>query len=111
MANEVPAITINIKTAPHEQLDELLGGDNSGHFHLTEEEYNLMLRLVEKLREEDETEEDFYKLSEDEYNKLMSILSILYPDEDTDAEDALNALIDARIQHALSNIDCGEVNP
>lgn len=112
MANEVTAVTINIKTAPHEQLDELMGGDDSGHFHMTEEEYNLMLRLVEKLREEDESEEEYYKLPQSEYDKLTSLFSLLYPDEDTDAEDALVALIDARVnERVVDIINGGEVNP
>ena len=112
MANEVTAVTINVKTAPHEQLDELMGGDDSGHFHMTEEEYNLMLRLVEKLREEDESEEEYYKLPQSEYDKLTSLLSLLYPDEDTDAEDALAALIDARVnERVVDIINGGEVNP
>lgn len=112
MANEVTAVTINIKTAPHEQLDELMGGDDSGHFHMTEEEYNLMLRLVEKLREEDESEEEYYKLPQNEYDKLTSLFSLLYPDEDTDAEDALAALIDARInERVVDIIDGGKVVP
>ena len=110
--NDNTAITINIKTAPHEQLDELMGGDDSGHFHLTEDEYNLMLRLVEQLRDEDETEQEFHKLSDDEYTKLTDMFSLLYPDEDedTDFEQALNAIIDARVaQYVAEIIDGGKV--
>ena len=110
--NDNTAITINIKTAPHEQLDELLGGDDSGHFHLTEDEYNLMLRLVEQLQDEDETEQEFHKLNDDEYTKLSDMFSIFYPDDDEDAdfEQALNAIIDARVaQYVAEIIDGGKV--
>ena len=110
--NDNTALAINIKTAPHEQLDELLGGDDSGHFHLTEDEYNLMLRLVEQLRDEDETEQEFHKLNDDEYTKLSDMFSIFYPDDDEDAdfEQALNAIIDARVaQYVAEIIDGGKI--
>ena len=110
--NDNTALAINIKTAPHEQLDELMGGDDSGHFHLTEDEYNLMLRLVEQLRDEDETEQEFHKLNDDEYTKLTDMFSLLYSDEDedTDFEQALNAIIDARVaQYVAEIIDGGKV--
>ena len=110
--NDNTALAINIKTAPHEQLDELLGGDDSGHFHLTEDEYNLMLRLVEQLQDEDETEQEFHKLNDDEYTKLSDMFSIFYPDDDEDAdfEQALNAIIDARVaQYVAEIIDGGKV--
>lgn len=112
MANEATAVTINIKTAPHEELDELMGGDASGHYHLTEEEYNLMFRLVEQLRDEDESEEEYYKLTQTEYDKLTSLFSLFYPDEDTDAEDALAALVDTRVnERVVDIINGGEINP
>ncbi len=101
MEDEITALTINMKTAGHEQLDELMGGDASGHYHLTEEEYNLILDLVDKHREEAESDEDFYKLSQSEYDKLTALFGIFYPDEDTDAQDALEAIINARVQAVL----------
>lgn len=122
MAEGHSAITINIKTAPHEQLDGLMGGNDDGHYHLTGEEYNLMLDLIEDRRDEEESDEDFYKLSQTEYDKLLGIIDAFYPDEDSDEpvipsgidSEALNKLIDerveARIQEYIKHIDCGEIN-
>lgn len=115
MAEEIQAVTINIKSAAHEQLDELMGGDASGHYHLTEEEYNLMLELLEGEREEEESDEEFYKLSQGEYDKLMSIIDAAFPDDESDEpvfidSETLNKLIDERIQEYIKHIDCGEVS-
>lgn len=103
MSDKTKTITINVRTAGHEHVEELMGGDASGHYHMTEEEYNLMLRLVEKLRDEDETGEDFYKLPESEYDKLHGLFRIFYPDDDTDAEDALETLINSQAHIDIIN--------
>lgn len=115
MAEEFQAVTITIKTAAHEQLDGLMGGDDSGHYHLTEEEYNLMLEFLGKEREEEESDEEFYKLSQSEYDKLMSIIDAVFPNDESEEpvfidSEALNSLIDARIQEYIKHIDGGEVN-
>ena len=105
MADEFNAVTIKIKSAGHEDLDGLMGGDDDGHYHLTEEEYNLMTEVLDNRREENDAEEDFYKLSETEYDKTTTLLDMFFPDDDTDAEDALAALIAKHIK----TIDSGTV--
>lgn len=105
MANEPNAVTINIKTAGHEELDGLIGGDADGHYHLTEEEYNLMLEVLDNRREEDVSEEVYYKLSETEYDKVTTLLAMFFPDDDTAPEEALAALI---VKH-IKTLDSGEV--
>ena len=113
MAEECRAITICIKSAGHEELDDIKGGDDNGYYHLTDEEYNLMQGILEGYRDELAEEDTFHKLRDDEYTKLTDMFSLLYPDdEDTDFEKALNALIDARIQQYVAGIiDGGKINP
>ena len=111
MAEEYKAVTICIKTAPHEELDGIKGGDASGHYHLTEDEYDLMQGVLGEYRDELAEEDTFHKLRDAEYNRLTEILDLLYPDEDTDAEDVLAALIDARVnERVVDIINGGEVN-
>ena len=35
-------------TSDHEQLTNLLGGDSTGHYHLTKSEYEAVLKLIEE---------------------------------------------------------------
>ena len=108
MPDEVKAVTINIKTAGHEQLDELIGGDDTGHYHLDAEEYSLMTELLEDYKDELDDGEDFYKLRASEHERLLEILDILCPDEEDDPEEVLAEIINARItEHDI--IDGGEV--
>ena len=105
MAEEVKAVTVNIKTAGHEQLDELIGGDEEGHFHLSKEEYTLLLDVLGDYEDELDSDEALYKLRESEYGRLTEILDLLYPDEDADPEDILIGIIDDN----TDILDCGIV--
>lgn len=108
---EYKAVTICIKTAPHDELDGIKGGDASGNYHLTKDEYELMQGVLDGYREEVAVEDNFHKLQDAEYNKLIEILDLLCPNENTDVETALNALIDARVNKHADIINGGEVRP
>ena len=115
MAEEYSAVTINIKTAPHEELDGPQGGDDDGHYHLTEEEYSLMSSVLGERREEDESGGCFHKLEDEQYEKLLELLDVFFPDENSMAEDTLAELIDERagtedheqLTHLLGGEDTG----
>ena len=109
MTNECKTVKIDLKTAPHERLVGLQGGDDSGHYHLTEEEYGLVSEMVEERRQEDEEGGCFHKLRDEEHDKLTELLDMFFPDEDADAETALAALMDARIAEYMKTIDSGEI--
>ena len=112
MADEYQAVTICIKAAGHEELEGIKGGDDDGHYHLTNEEYDLMQDILEERRDELATEDTFHKLREEEYNRVTELLDLLYPDEDTNIESALAALIDARVNERVADIiNGGELNP
>ena len=91
----------------HEELLNLFGGDDSGHYHLTEEEYVKLQELIQLKREEAEDTEIRYTLSEDEYDKLQTILETVYPDENSEPvfvdEDTINDLADERIQASIDD--------
>ena len=70
----------------HEKLDDLTGGDTTGHYHLTQAEYEALARLLET----QEDEEDSTALTEDEYTKLMLVVEALGEYEDTVAILTLN---------------------
>ena len=62
----------------HEKLDDLTGGDTTGHYHLTQAEYEKLAELLETL----EDEQDSTALTEDEYTKLMLVIEALKDDTD-----------------------------
>ena len=62
----------------HEKLDDLTGGDTTGHYHLTQAEYEKLAELLETR----EDEEDSTALTEDEYTKLMLVVEALKNDND-----------------------------
>ena len=122
----------------HEDLEGLLGGDDNGHYHLTPDDYEALQEILQIRREENKSGETFYKLTEEQYYKLRHIIEAVYPDDDSDepvfidrdtlnsainkhiadymienqsaiSSEALNSIIDARIQQTLTYIDCGEV--
>ena len=80
----------------HERLDGLLGGEDDGHYHLTQEEYGQVKEVLQIRREEQESGETFYKLTETQYDKLIHIIEAAYPDQSSD--------------EPVSIIDCGEVS-
>ena len=43
-------------TTDHEALENLLGGDSTGHYHLTKAEYEALLKLIEEPEPEPEPE-------------------------------------------------------
>ena len=99
----------------HEQLDGLYGGEDDGHYHLTQEEYEQVKEVLQIRREEQESGETFYKLTEAQYDKLRHIIEAVYPDQDSDTpvfidNETINSLIDTRIKEYMSNIDGGEVS-
>ena len=112
MAEEYSAVTINIKTAPHEELDGLQGGDDNGHYHLTEEEYALMSSVLTERSEEEESGGCFHKLEDEQYERLVELLDVFFPEEDAMAEDTLAELIDERVgtnnHEQLENLLGGE---
>ena len=46
---EVPSIPLKPSEIPHERLDELLGGNIDGHYHLTEDELDKLDKLIRAL--------------------------------------------------------------
>ena len=66
----------------HEELDELYGGDNDGHYHLTEDEYNSVVNMVEERMELEENGETRYTLDDDEYDKLIGVIGKVYPSDE-----------------------------
>ena len=110
MSEEYKAVTICIKTAGHEELDGIKGGDASGHYHLTDEEYDLMQGVLEEYQDELAEEDTFHKLRDKEYNRLTELLDLLYPDEETDTEEALAAFIDARVNERVQQIKADIIN-
>ena len=106
MADEVTAVTIKIKSAGHEDLDGLLGGDEEGHYHVTAEELNYLVdRVSERNAVEEGDEEERLGITESEYDKVSDLIEMFFPDDDTDVEDALAALIAKHIK----TIDSGTV--
>ena len=106
MAEEFQAVTINIKTAPHEALDGIKGGDDSGHYHLTSDEYDLLGYVFDDYRDEIDSGIDFHRLDDNEYNRLTGLLDVLVPDEDADAEEQLAEVL---ASYTANIIDGGEV--
>ena len=88
---EVPDITLRPSEIPHEKLDELLGGDKNGHFHLTEDElaklrtYPAYAVLNTLLRHEKlpdllgGTDAGHYHLTQEELFKLGKLIEALIP--------------------------------
>ena len=109
MTDEVNAVTIKIKSAGHEELDGLLGGDDEGHYHVTAEELNYLVdRVAERNAIEDGDEEERLGLTESEYDKVSSLLEMFFHNGATDAVEALKALVDARITEYIKTLDSGE---
>ena len=83
----------------HETLDNLLGGDTNGHYHLTGEERTKLINLIttilsangNELNIDHETLKNIlggntdghYHLTEDELNKLANVIEMLLPGEGT----------------------------
>ena len=47
-----PPLKSNAALLDHEQLDGLLGGDDTGHYHLTKEQVDWLNDLIEQLNDE-----------------------------------------------------------
>ena len=112
MAEEYKTVTICIKSAGHEQLDGIKGGDDSGHYHLTEDELDLLDGVLNAYQDELAEDDTFHKLRDGEYNRLIELLDLLYPDEDADPEKILAEIIAARTSTYVAEhdvIDGGEV--
>lgn len=56
-------------TSDHEQLTNLLGGDSTGHYHLTKSEYEAVLKLIEEPEEWIEFDGGFSDTTDSEYNE------------------------------------------
>ncbi len=113
MADEVSEVVIRIKSAAHEQLDGMLGGDDSGHFHLTEDERDLLDGVLNEYQDELAEDDTFHKLRDGEYNRLIELLDILYPTEDDNPEEILANIIRTHTaQYVTENdiIDGGVIN-
>ena len=113
MAEEYRAVTICIKSAGHEELDGIKGGDDSGHYHLTEDEHDLLDGVLGEYKDELGAEDTFHKLRDGEYNRLVELLDLLYPTEDDDPEEILADLIAANTSTYMTEhdvIDGGEVS-
>ena len=113
MAEEYKAVTICIKSAGHEELDGIKGGDDSGHYHLTEDEHNLLDGVLSEYQDELDEEDTFHKLRESEYNRLIELLDLLYPTEDDDPEQILAGIINSHTSTYVTEhdiIDGGLVN-
>ncbi len=110
--------------ADHEGFENIMGGDEGGHWHLTTEEYNQLLEVLESASAEQSSNETWYRLNTDEYSKLVLLLDKAYSDNDGEpdivdesranelinakieslfGDEGLNELIDARIQEYLAN--------
>lgn len=63
----------------HEELPDLLGGNDNEHYHLTEAEYNGLYRVLTVFSNPNGAN----TLTTDEYDKAAAIIAVLYPDEDT----------------------------
>ncbi|MBQ7220799.1 MAG: hypothetical protein IJS28_07460 [Synergistaceae bacterium] len=100
----------------HDSLEEILGGDDDGCYHLTHDEYEkLVLLLNERYGENDDDEGDAPEdnnrtLTAEEYAMLSRLLSEVYGEEGDDpvfplnlADEELTELIDNRIAEYLSS--------
>ena len=56
---EVQPVTLKPAEIPHELLDKLLGGTDDGHYHLTEDELQKLLKLLAVLFPDGATEPKF----------------------------------------------------
>ena len=113
MAEEYQAVTICIKSAGHEQLDGLMGGDDDGHYHLTEDERDLLDGVLNEYQDELAEDDIFHKLRDGEYNRLVELLDLLYPTEDDDPKETLAEIIAANTSKYMTEhdiIDGGEVS-
>lgn len=101
---EVQPVTLHPTDIPHELLDGLLGGDEDGHYHLTDVELDKLKAMIQTFVP-DGTEvkvpiEDHEKLSSlmggstgqhyhftsDEWTKLRKVLAKLFPDGATEPQ-------------------------
>lgn len=63
----------------HEELDNLLGGEDFEHYHLSEKDYEDITEFLAARRAADEAGETEFTLSENEYERIMQLLDDLYP--------------------------------
>ena len=95
--------------ADHEGFENIMGGDEGGHWHLTTEEYSKLLELLENASAEQSGNETWYRLSEEEYRKLVLLLEKVYSEDESEPvlvdESRINELIDAKIENLLSDED------
>ena len=107
---EVQPVTLKPSEIPHEMLDGLLGGDDNGHYHLTDDELTKLGKIIAALIPAGQTEvtlpaaepaagtdnheeltnllggdnNEHYHFTEDEWKKLKTLLSVMFrPDSDT----------------------------
>ena len=121
---EVPSIPLKPSEIPHERLDELLGGNSEGHYHLTEDE---IVKLQAYPEREDlnaaieheklpdlqgGSEGKHYHLTDTELAQLKAIIDKFILDEDTEvviptsSHEMLNELMGGTIgQHYHFTLD------
>ena len=117
---EVPSIPLKPSEIPHERLDELLGGNIDGHYHLTEDELDKLDKLIRALIQNEQvvlpsggTEDHealqnilggsatgHYHLTYEELDKLGKLIralipagEVVIPPSGTDDHEQLNSLL------------------
>ncbi len=97
------------KVYDHEELENLLGGEEFDHYHLTGEEYMQLQEMLERKQDEDDNGEISITLTQDEYEKLLALFEAVYLDDSSTPilinEDTLNDLIEQRIIEYMNEID------
>ena len=103
---EVQPITLHPTEIPHELLDELMGGDEDGHYHLTDVELEKLKAMIQTFvpdGEEVDPHEGIsshemlnglfggnanghYHFTSDEWTKLRKVLDKLFPDGATEPQ-------------------------
>ena len=63
----------------HEQLEGLLGGKDNDHYHISEQEYDALYKIITQFSNSNGTN----TLTNDEYNRVAEIIAALFPDEDS----------------------------
>ena len=100
---EVPYIPLKPSEIPHEELDELLGGDIDGHYHLTDAELSRLQTLENELIPDGEnieipgagnheelsslfggSSDGHYHLTNEQLVKLEKLLKLCYPNGEID---------------------------
>ena len=109
MNGALPDDADEIRIYDHEELENISGGDEYDHYHLTGEEYMLLQEILERKRGEIESGEISITITQDEYEKLLALFEAVYPNNSEAPvlinEEALNDLIDLRIMQYMNELD------